>query len=44
MKRGDIYFVSLDPSIGYEQQGTRPVLVISAERYNKLSKLPLMQR
>ncbi len=29
MERGDIYLVSLDPTAGHEQQGKRPVLVIS---------------
>jgi mRNA interferase ChpB len=29
MERGDIYLVSLDPSAGHEQQGKRPVLVVS---------------
>ena len=27
MERGDIYLVSLDPTAGHEQQGTRPVLI-----------------
>jgi mRNA-degrading endonuclease toxin of MazEF toxin-antitoxin module len=30
MERGDFYLVSLDPTAGHEQQGKRPVLVISA--------------
>ena len=30
MERGDIYSVSLEPSFGHEQQGHRPVLIISA--------------
>ncbi|HET9646288.1 MAG TPA: type II toxin-antitoxin system PemK/MazF family toxin [Burkholderiaceae bacterium] len=29
MERGDIYLVSLDPTSGDEQQGTRPVLVVT---------------
>jgi mRNA interferase ChpB len=29
MERGDIYLVSLDPTSGSEQQGKRPVLVVS---------------
>ncbi|MDO8280091.1 MAG: type II toxin-antitoxin system PemK/MazF family toxin [Burkholderiaceae bacterium] len=28
MDRGDIYLVSLDPTSGQEQQGTRPVLAM----------------
>ena len=31
MRRGDIYLVTLDPTEGHEQQGTRPVLVISPD-------------
>ena len=42
LKRGDICLVSLDPSIGHEQQGTRPVLVVSPENYNRLSGMPLV--
>ncbi|NCC23489.1 MAG: type II toxin-antitoxin system PemK/MazF family toxin [Alphaproteobacteria bacterium] len=30
MERGDIYLVSLDPTLEHEQRGTRPVLVVSA--------------
>ncbi|OKU30053.1 MULTISPECIES: type II toxin-antitoxin system PemK/MazF family toxin, partial [Escherichia] len=26
MERGEIWLVSLDPTAGHEQQGTRPVL------------------
>lgn len=29
IKRGDIYYAELNPVIGSEQGGTRPVLVIS---------------
>jgi mRNA interferase ChpB len=42
MKRGDIYFVSLDPSFGHEQQGTRPVLVISSNPFNTHTQLPIV--
>ena len=37
MERGDIYLVSLDPTIGHEQQGKRPVLVISPGKFNRLT-------
>ena len=37
MERGDIYLVSLDPTSGHEQQGTRPVLVVSATAFNRLT-------
>jgi len=42
MERGDIYLVSLDPTFGYEQQGTRPVLVVSPFAFNRLTKLPIV--
>lgn len=42
MKRGDIYLVSLDPSFGHEQQGTRPVLVVSPDRFNELTRAPIV--
>lgn len=42
MNRGDIYLVSLDPTSGHEQKGVRPVLVISPEPFNKLTKAPLV--
>ena len=42
MKRGDIYLVSLDPTHGHEQQGTRPVLVVSPLEFNRLTQLPVV--
>jgi mRNA interferase ChpB len=42
MKRGDIYLVSLDPAEGREQRGYRPVLIISADAFNKATKLPVV--
>ncbi len=42
MDRGDIYLVSLDPSKGHEQQGTRPVLVISPAAFNRLTRVPVV--
>jgi mRNA-degrading endonuclease toxin of MazEF toxin-antitoxin module len=41
-RRGDIYLVSLDPTQGHEQQGTRPVLVVSPDRFNALTGVPLV--
>ncbi|MCI6920593.1 MAG: PrgI family protein [Lachnospiraceae bacterium] len=37
IKRGDIYYAELNPVIGSEQGGTRPVLIISNDIGNKLS-------
>lgn len=42
MNRGDIYMVSLDPTKGREQQGHRPVLVISPTAFNKATHLPVV--
>jgi mRNA interferase ChpB len=42
MERGDIYLVSLDPTVGHEQQGKRPVLVISPGRFNRLTGAPVV--
>ncbi|MBE7526059.1 type II toxin-antitoxin system PemK/MazF family toxin [candidate division WWE3 bacterium] len=42
MERGDIYLVSLDPASGHEQQGVRPVLVISPGVFNRLTKTPIV--
>ena len=42
MKRGDIYLVSLDPTSGHEQQGTRPVLIVSSGKFNRMMKTPLI--
>jgi mRNA-degrading endonuclease toxin of MazEF toxin-antitoxin module len=41
-KRGDIYLVSLDPTQGHEQQGTRPVLIVSPDRFNGVTGVPLV--
>ncbi len=35
MKRGDIWLVDLEPTIGQEQRGRRPVLIISTDAYNR---------
>src|SRR4051794_27362483 len=35
MRRGEVYFVSLDPVIGREQHGHRPVLVLSTDNINR---------
>ena len=42
MRRGDIYLVSLDPSEGREQRGSRPVLVVSPAEFNEATKLPVI--
>ncbi len=42
LKRGDIYMVPLDPTLGHEQQGRRPVLIVSPDDFNAATKLPVV--
>ena len=42
MKRGDIYLVSLDPTLGHEQRWTRPVLVVSPDAFNSFTRVPIV--
>lgn len=42
MKRGEIWAVSLDPSSGHEQRGTRPILIVSSDGFNRLTKTPVV--
>lgn len=35
--RGDIVWINFDPSLGYEQGGHRPALVVSSRDYNMMS-------
>ena len=42
MKRGEIWLVSLDPTAGHEQQGTRPVLVVSPTAFNNVTGTPVV--
>jgi mRNA interferase ChpB len=42
MERGDIYLVSIDPAAGHEQQGTRPVLIVSPGAFNRLTGIPIV--
>ncbi len=42
MKRGEIWLVSLDPTLGHEQQGTRPVLIVSPDRFNAVTRVPIV--
>ena len=42
MKRGDIYLVSLNPTEGREQRGSRPVLVVSPSEFNEATLLPVI--
>jgi mRNA interferase MazF len=40
-KRGDVVRLTLNPQVGHEQAGRRPVLVLSPEAYNKRVGLAL---
>ncbi len=37
MKRGDIYYANLDPSIGSETAKLRPVLIVSNDINNRMA-------
>ncbi|MBQ9900788.1 MAG: type II toxin-antitoxin system PemK/MazF family toxin [Clostridia bacterium] len=37
IRRGDLYYAELDPVVGSEQAGTRPVLVVSNDIGNQYS-------
>lgn len=34
-RRGEIWFADLSPTVGHEQTGRRPILIISADGYNR---------
>jgi mRNA-degrading endonuclease toxin of MazEF toxin-antitoxin module len=42
MKRGEIWLVGLDPAFGHEQRGRRPVLIVSPDAFNRLTKVPVI--
>lgn len=42
MRRGDIYTVDLSPTSGHEQAGRRPVVIVSPERFNRLTGCPIV--
>ena len=42
MERGDIWMVSLDPTAGHEQQGMRPVMIVSATAFNRVTQTPVV--
>jgi mRNA interferase MazF len=39
LRRGDVVWVELDPTVGHEQAGRRPALVLSEDRFNRVSGL-----
>ncbi len=42
MKRGDIWLVGRDPAEGHEQKGRRPVLIVSPDAFNRVTKVPVV--
>lgn len=42
MKRGEIWFVDLEPTFGKEQRGTRPVIVVSTEAFFRVTGLAIV--
>ncbi|MFN3326815.1 MAG: type II toxin-antitoxin system PemK/MazF family toxin [Bryobacteraceae bacterium] len=42
MKRGEIWLVNIDPTGGHEQRGRRPVLVVSPESFNRVTRVPIV--
>ena len=44
MKRGEVYWADLAPHSGSEQQGRRPVVVISHDAFNQTQRLAFNHR
>jgi mRNA-degrading endonuclease toxin of MazEF toxin-antitoxin module len=42
MKRGDIWLVGLDPNDMHEQKGRRPVLIVSPDAFNRVTKVAVV--
>jgi mRNA-degrading endonuclease toxin of MazEF toxin-antitoxin module len=42
MKRGEIWLVGLDPTHAHEQKGRRPVLIVSPDALNRVTKVPIV--
>jgi len=42
VRRGDVYWANLDPTIGVEIQKTRPVVVVSNDVINRRSQLVII--
>ena len=42
MRRGEIWVVCLDPAEGHDQKGRRPVLIISPDAFNQVTKAPVV--
>jgi len=42
MRRGEVWLVSLDPASGHEQKGRRPVLIVSPDAFNRVTRVPVV--
>ncbi len=42
MKRGEIWLVGLDPTEGHPQKRCHPVLIVSPEVFNRVTKMPVV--
>jgi mRNA interferase ChpB len=42
MKRGEIWFVDFEPTVGREQRGIRPALVVSTEKFCQLTGVAIV--
>lgn len=42
MLRGTVVLVTLEPTLGHEQQGTRPCVIVSDEAVNSHQRFPLI--
>ena len=42
MKRGDIWLVGPDSTEGHELKGRRPVLIVSPDAFNRVTKVPVV--
>jgi len=41
MKRGEIWLAALGPTVGQGQKGRRPMLIVSPEAFNRVTKVPV---
>ena len=42
MQRGEISLVARDPAAGHEQKSRRPVLIVSPEAFNRVTRVPVV--
>ena len=41
-KQGDIVYLDFNPTMGHEQKGNRPAIVVSLEEFNKFTKMAIV--